>query len=129
MRCLIVDDDMICRKSALLALEEVFHCDEAADGSEAVAMFRQALHQEDPYDVVLLDIVMPGIDGHETAMEIRKAETDFWGREKVKIIMFTVLDSANDAMKSLCYAHSVAYMVKPVSEVRLIGTFKELGLL
>lgn len=129
MKCLIVDDDVICRKFALLTLEEVFHCDEAANGSEAVAMFKDALVKEDPYDVVLLDIIMPGIDGHQTATEIRKAEADFWGREKVKIIMITVLDSANEAIKSMCYAQSVAYLVKPVSEEKLIRTFKEVGLL
>lgn len=129
MRCLIVDDDTICRKSVLLVLEEVFQCDEAADGSEAVTMFRQALLEEDPYDVVLLDIIMPGMDGHETAQELRKVEADFWGRERVKIIMLTVLDSVNDAIRSLCYARSVAYLVKPVSEDKLIGAFKKVGLL
>jgi two-component system chemotaxis response regulator CheY len=129
VRCLIVDDDIICRKSVLLALEEVFRCDEAADGREAVAMFTQALQKEDPYDVVLLDIIMPGINGHETAMDMRKVEGNLLGLEKTKIIMLTILDSANDAMKSFCYARSVAYMVKPVSEAKLISTFKEVGLL
>lgn len=129
MRCLIVDDDVICRKSVALLLKEVAHCDEAADGGEGVEMFEAALRIGEPYDVVFLDIIMPGMDGHEAAMKIRKAEARLVGTEVVKIIMLTVLNSTNDAMRSFCYAHSAAYLVKPPSEDKFIETFKEVGLL
>ena len=129
MRCLIVDDETICRKAVALILKEVAHCDEAVDGSEAVLKFSEALQKDEPYDVIFLDIIMPGMDGHETAREIRKLEREVPDSAKVKIIMLTVLDSVNEAMKSFRYAHSIAYMVKPPSEERFIKTFKEVGLL
>lgn len=129
MRCLIVDDDTICRKAVALILLEVAHCDEAVNGSEAMEKFKEALQKDDPYDVIFLDIIMPGMDGHDTAREIRKIESEVSGSARVKIIMLTVLDSVNEAMKSFCYARSIAYMVKPPSEERIIKTFKEVGLL
>lgn len=129
MKCLIVDDETICRKSVLLALNEVADCDEAVNGSEAVIKFSEALVKGEPYDVICLDIIMPGMDGHDTAMEIRRIESEMPTSKKVNIIMLTVLDSVNDAMRSFCYANSTAYMVKPASKDKFIRTFKEVGLL
>jgi two-component system chemotaxis response regulator CheY len=129
MRCLIVDDEIICRKKVHCILHEVAHCDEAANGSDAVARFTKALQRQEPYDVVILDILMPDIDGHDTAVKIREVEKELATDAGVKIIMLTVLDSVNDAMRSFAYAQATAYMVKPVSEEKLIGAFKELGIL
>jgi two-component system, chemotaxis family, chemotaxis protein CheY len=129
MRCLVVDDEIICRKAVVTILEEVAECDEAADGGEALAKFSQALGKNEPYDVVFLDILMPGIDGHQTAQAIREVERASSSGGSVKIIMLTVLDSVNDAMTSFCYGQSIAYLVKPASEEKFLGTFKKLGLL
>jgi two-component system, chemotaxis family, chemotaxis protein CheY len=73
MKCLIVDDEIICRKAVITILKEVAECEEAADGSEALAKFSHALERNEPYDAVFLDILMPGIDGHQTARAIRRA--------------------------------------------------------
>jgi two-component system, chemotaxis family, chemotaxis protein CheY len=129
MKCLIVDDEIICRKAVVTILEEVAECDEAADGEEALAKFSQALGNNEPYDVVFLDILMPGIDGHQTAQAIREVECRSSSYVGVKIIMLTVLDSVNDAMTSFCFGQSTAYLVKPPSEEKFLGTFKKLGLL
>jgi two-component system, chemotaxis family, chemotaxis protein CheY len=129
VRCLIVDDEIICRKAVGLLLEEVAECDDAVDGSEAIAKFGQALKSCAPYDVVFVDILMPGMDGHETAKQIREVEKELSSGTKVKIIMLTILNSVNDALSSFCCADSVAYMIKPASEEKFVRTFKELGLL
>ena len=129
MRCLIVDDEIICRKKVGCILHEVAHCDEASNGVDAVVRFTKALQMEEPYDVIILDILMPGIDGHDTALKIREVEEELANSTSVKIIMLTVLDSVNDAMRSFAYAQATAYMVKPVSEEKLIQAFKDLDLL
>jgi two-component system, chemotaxis family, chemotaxis protein CheY len=129
MKCLIVDDEVICRKTVVTLLEEVAECDEAADGGEALTKFRQALQRNEPYDVVFLDLLMPGIDGHQTAQTIREMERESPSAGNVNIIMLTVLDSVNDAMTSFCLGQSSAYLVKPASEEKFLGTFKKLGLL
>ena len=129
MKCLIVDDEIICRKAVITILKEVAECEEAADGSEALAKFSHALERNEPYDAVFLDILMPGIDGHQTARAIRELESGSSSAGSVKIIMLTVLDSVNDAMTSFCHGQSAAYLVKPASEEKFIMTFRKLGLL
>ena len=129
MKCLIVDDEIICRKAVVTVLKEVAQCEEAADGSEALAKFSQALGGNEPYDVIFLDILMPGMDGHQTAQAIREVESKSSSSGNVKIIMLTILDSVNDAMASFCHGQSTAYLIKPASDEKFLGIFKKLGLL
>ena len=72
IRVLAVEDDERIRASVKLALEdEGWIVDEAASGEEAIAIF--AKH---PADVVLIDIMLPGIDGFELCRNIRKSSQD-----------------------------------------------------
>jgi two-component system chemotaxis response regulator CheY len=66
MKSLIVDDDFFSRRilQALLAGYGESHV--AVDGKEALFAFKQAIAEEQPYDVICLDIMMPEMDGHNT---------------------------------------------------------------
>lgn len=67
MRALVADDDASIRSMIALILElEGFEVDVAADGAEAVRRARLA-HP----DVVVLDVMMPGVDGFEAAAMLR----------------------------------------------------------
>jgi two-component system sensor histidine kinase/response regulator len=73
-RILIVDDNATNLKALgeLLASWKVREVAQAHDGEQAVRLFRQALDNATPFDIVLLDANMPGINGHETARRIRR---------------------------------------------------------
>jgi two-component system, chemotaxis family, chemotaxis protein CheY len=130
MKCLVIDDDGFSRGFVAAMLNEVADCDQAASGSEAVEKFSTALDGGDPYDLLLLDIMMPDMNGHETAKAIRaiekKQHLDFGKR--VNIIMLTALNTPQSAMESFCSAQSAAYLVKPVSKDNLISVISKLGL-
>ena len=102
----------------------------AVNGLEAVEVVRQALAENDPYQLICLDVMMPGLDGHETLRQIRAAEeakgiTSTYG---AKIIMAT----ANESIKSVSTAYyglCDAYLVKPIDRSELLQTLRNLGLI
>ncbi|MBT3381242.1 MAG: response regulator, partial [Lentisphaerae bacterium] len=70
-RVLVIDDDLAVRKSFELALEDTdLHLETAESGLKGLALLR-----ETPYDLVILDLKMPEINGVETLGRIRKINT------------------------------------------------------
>jgi two-component system chemotaxis response regulator CheY len=130
MKFLIVDDEATSRNMVATMLSTVADCDEAESGSDAIEKFRSAKEGDAPYDLIILDIVMPDMDGHATAKSIRSLEKEHGvpADKRVKIIMLTALNSPQDAMESLCNSQSAAYIVKPASRENLLGTINKLGL-
>ena len=129
MKCLIVDDEVFCREFVATLLRDVAVCDHASEGKAALAKFTAAYQGDAPYDLVILDIMMPGMSGHDTAKAIRAYEQEQSSTKKVNIVMLTALNSANDAMESFCEAQSAAYLVKPVSKDGLFNVISKLGLM
>lgn len=71
-RILIVDDDELARFTLREILEEVGHeVSEAASGDACLEMQKRT-----PFDVVVTDIIMPGREGIETVMELKRAYPD-----------------------------------------------------
>jgi two-component system KDP operon response regulator KdpE len=99
---LVVDDDPSLRKVLSTSLSmSGFVVEEARDGEDALARV-----QSDHFDVVLLDIIMPGIGGVEACRRIRAISP------KIGIIMITVRDSDHDIVHALD-AGANDYLVKP----------------
>ena len=70
-RVLVVDDDELVRRRYALALSAAgFIADEASSGEEALA-----LGQQHPYDLILMDLHMPGMDGFEAQRQFRLEAT------------------------------------------------------
>ena len=90
IRVLAVEDDERIRASVKLALEdEGWIVDEAASGEDAIAIF-----SKHPADVVLIDIMLPGIDGFELCRNIRKSSD-------VPIVMVTARADTHDVVAGL----------------------------
>lgn len=69
-----MDDDPLVRRTLERSLQMCgFEVSGAASGAEAVAIFAEAPHE---FTVVLLDLTMPGMDGDETLIELRKHRED-----------------------------------------------------
>jgi two-component system KDP operon response regulator KdpE len=99
---LIVDDDSSVRHALQTTLQTLgFQASEASGGDEAMVLARST-----PYDVVLLDIIMPGMDGLETCRELRRL------MPRVAILILTVRDSEEDKVQAL-EAGADDYVTKP----------------
>lgn len=108
-RLLITDDDLHLRKLVRTYAElEGFSCVEAENGAAALSALAQ-----DTFDMVVLDVMMPGMDGFEVLAEIRKTA-------QVPVIMLTARDEEYD--KLLGFHLGVDdYMSKPFSPKELMA--------
>jgi two-component system chemotaxis response regulator CheY len=99
------------------------------NGREAVEAFRLAHTENQPYDLVLMDIMMPEVDGIEALKRIREMEAKDGLEPRVKVIMTTALDDPQTVMKSFYDGEASAYIVKPVVKEKLYKELEKLGLL
>jgi signal transduction histidine kinase/DNA-binding response OmpR family regulator len=77
LKILVVDDAKMNLKLLMRLLEKQGHVTTGAeDGAVAVSLVREALEQNDPYDVILTDYQMPKMDGPTAAREIRRLGCD-----------------------------------------------------
>jgi two-component system, chemotaxis family, chemotaxis protein CheY len=129
MKALIVEDDFTSRKIVQRFLNDTFETDIAINGEEACNAFKKSVMEDEKYDVIFLDIMMPKKDGLEVLDELRKFEekNGVLGLDGVKIIMTSALDDSKNilnAFKSGCEG----YIVKPYSEKNIYDKIEELGL-
>jgi PAS domain S-box-containing protein len=75
-KVLIMDDEDIIRESLAGILEQCGYCSAAAkDGREALEIYREAAEKGDPFDVVIMDLTIPGgMGGREAVAELRKID-------------------------------------------------------
>ena len=104
--------------------------DVVVDGDEAVDAFKMAFDENEPYDLICLDIMLPKKDGQEVLREIREIEEakGIWGSDGTKVIMTTALGDAENvltAFRSQCEG----YLQKPISKEQMMRQLRELGLI
>ncbi len=128
-RYLIVDDDPVCRELLKAILSQYGRCDVAYDGQEAVDAVRLALEDGAPYDLVCLDIMMPGSSGHDALRAIRAVERErgIGGSDGVKVIMTTALRDSKHCVRAFREGCE-SYVTKPIREGDLLACMRDLGL-
>ncbi|HSQ21193.1 MAG TPA: response regulator transcription factor [Coriobacteriia bacterium] len=109
-RVLVVEDDPIIRQTVAYALGRAgFDTSAAADGLEGLDL----AHRENP-DCIVLDLMLPGLDGYRFAEEVRRTNSE------VAIIMVTALDGERDTVRGLD-AGADDYLTKPFSMEELLA--------
>jgi len=129
MRALIVEDEFLSRKVLRSFLMTLFEVEIVVNGREAVEAFKLAHSEDQPYDLILMDIMMPEVDGIEALHRIRTLEEKEALTPKVKVIMTTALDDPQTVIKSFYEGEASAYIVKPVAKDKLFKELEKLGLL
>ena len=103
------------------------NCDIAVSGDEARTAFQLAWTEKIPYDVIYLDIMLPGQNGMEVLQYIREYEVGRGITNSAKVIMVSALDNQNhvkNAFKSDCDS----YLVKPINRDKLMKASEEAGI-
>lgn len=110
MRVLIVEDDAGLRDAVVTVFaEESYQVDEAGDGDEGLLLAEQGIH-----DLLVLDIMLPGLSGIEIVKRLRKKG------QTVPILLLTARDSVADRVKGLD-AGADDYVVKPFAVQELLA--------
>ncbi len=108
---LVVDDEPMARTLLRLMLVRAdFEVLEAADGLEALATAKEQLP-----DIMILDVMMPGIDGFTVCEELRQEEE----LAKIPVIMLSAKTDSVSVRKGLM-AGASKYLTKPISQDELI---------
>jgi two-component system OmpR family response regulator len=115
MRALLVEDDVKMARSLRRGLEREGYAVEVAEDGEGA--LRRA--SEDEFDVVVLDVMLPGRSGFAVCQELREA-----GRW-VPVLMLTARDAVEDRIRGLD-AGADDYLVKPFSFGELLARLRAL---
>ena len=127
MKILIAEDDLVSRKLMYKLLAPYGECDMVVDGMEALDAYFMSMKDEEPYDLICLDIMMPKVDGVKVLKAIRDWESQkgFKG-QPVKVIMTTALAEA-DYVRSAFEIGCDAYAAKPIDTAKLLEVIGKLG--
>ena len=130
MRCLIVEDDFGSRRLLQAMLREYGTSDVVVDGQEAIDAFRLAWEENNPYDLVFLDIMMPNVDGQEALRRIRATESEIGirDRDRAKVVMTTALGDPENVVQAFYEGGADGYVVKPIKRETLVSELEKLGL-
>ncbi len=116
MNILVVEDDPHMAQLLAQGLREESHeVDIARDGHAALTLFDQ-----NPFDVILLDVMLPGLDGLEVARRLRLRE------KNIPVLMLTARDALSDVVKGLD-SGADDYLTKPFSFAELLARVRALG--
>lgn len=113
LKVLVAEDNLINQKVAMINLKKLGHDVEiAVNGQMAFDMYK-----EGNYDVILMDIQMPILDGLEATIAIRKYEEEN-GLDKIKIVAITA--NALNEDKDKCFEVGMnEYITKPIQTEEL----------
>jgi CheY-like chemotaxis protein/HPt (histidine-containing phosphotransfer) domain-containing protein len=118
LRVLVVDDNETNRQ---ILTDMLFawglEPQSAASGAEGLKMAEEAHLAERPFRLAILDMMMPGMDGIDTARALRKKKE----LKDLRLVMLTSLDGSGE-VELARQVGIIAYIVKPVRQSRLLNT-------
>ncbi|HEY8543369.1 MAG TPA: response regulator transcription factor [Pseudothermotoga sp.] len=115
MKILVVEDNQDLLRSVVRFLtKEGYSVDESTDGDEGLDMAF-----ENRYDCIVLDVMLPGVDGFEFVQALRENQI------QTPVLMLTALDAVDDKVKGLS-SGADDYLTKPFDFRELLARIKSL---
>ena len=127
LRFLVVDDVATGRTVLGAMLSRYGQVDEAAGGVPALQSYRDAAASGEMYNLLLLDIMMPDMDGITLLKEVRAFEREK-GLPATAAVMTTATDAREHVHRAM-QAGAVGYLIKPLSFPMVVAELERLGLI
>lgn len=109
MKALVIEDDSILSETICQIISPLFSTEQAMDGEEGVLFAKQ-----DIYDVIILDLMMPRMNGYEVLHELRKEKIN------TPVLILTAKDGIQDKVKGFRLGAD-DYLVKPFEREELLA--------
>jgi two-component system chemotaxis response regulator CheY len=128
MKILIVEDDFVSRQLINKLLTPLGEVDCAANGNEAFTAVKMAIDNNQPYDLICLDIMMPEVDGIMVLKKIRQLEAQLGlnPETRSKIIMTSAVSDKKFVVAAV-QANCNGFLVKPIEKDRLFDELRKHG--
>jgi two-component system chemotaxis response regulator CheY len=122
-----VDDDESIHLLLQPMLKPFAACDYVLTGEAGLELFCKAQDQGNPYDVVLMDILMPGMDGHQAAQAMRAQEKErkVERQDQFKLVMITSLVDDINVSRAFFQAKASCYIVKPLDKIKVLDELRQ----
>ncbi|MBF0537851.1 MAG: response regulator [Nitrospirae bacterium] len=129
MNTLIVDDEKVTAKMLKRLFSRYGVCDVAGNGEDAINLFKDALQNNRPYDLVVMDVMMPVVTGIEAYEAIREYERKcgIKNGSEAKIVLMTGMGISRE-MFNLYKTSCMAYLYKPIDMKELLAVLNRLKL-
>lgn len=131
LRILIVEDEPVNREFLALSLSGHGDCQAVGSGEDAVRAQASALAENRPFDVIFLDIMLPGMNGLQALEHLRELERQHQvqPRRHVPVIITTGLDDDRTASRAFIQGQAASYMTKPFQAGQITEELRKLGLI
>jgi len=123
LRVLVVDDSATSRDILVEALQAMtFLPEQAPSGDEALQELERAAAAGTPYDLVLMDWKMPGMDGIETSRRIKSDKS----LSKIPTVIMVTAYGREEIMRQAAEAGLEGFLIKPVNQSVLLNTIMDI---
>ncbi|MDK2955304.1 MAG: two-component system, chemotaxis family, chemotaxis protein CheY [Desulfovibrionales bacterium] len=131
LRILVAEDSPSARLFLETIMADYGRVESAVDGAQAVELFQQALDAGEPHHVVVLDIMMPVMDGLSALIKIQEIgrERGLDDEELPKSIMASCLTDPDHMMRAHYECGADVYLTKPYTQQTLEEALVNLGLI
>ncbi|MCI8546188.1 MAG: response regulator transcription factor [Clostridia bacterium] len=109
MKALVIEDDKILSDTIKQCIEKKYNVEQAFDGYEGYIFAKENI-----YDIIILDLMMPEMNGYEVLSKLRKEQI------LTPVLILTAKDSLNDKVKGLQIGAD-DYLVKPFEREELLA--------
>ena len=129
MRILIVEDEAVGLFILQKYLEPFGEIETAKDGVLALEIFQNALKENNPFSLIMIDIMLPKLDGQDLLKRIRQTEHDYGVKpvEAAKVVMTTALSDPKNIIKAFNEGGADSYILKPINKKKLNDELEKIG--
>lgn len=130
MRVLVVEDDHVSEAIITAFLPESAEVEVVDNGTDAIEIHARALDDQHGFDLICLDVMLPGVDGAAVLRNIRDKEAAVGLPEdaRAKVIMTTSVAERATVLEIL-QTGCDGYLVKPYDKTRLLEELERLALI